>query len=64
MPDRSFKKHETEQLNLFQARAARPTLQSLPTEVRRQAIHLLAQLIADHVSQKLEISDQKELIDE
>lgn len=62
--NQSVKKCELEQLDLFQTRPARPSLQSLPTKARVQATKLLAQLIVEHVSKQLEISDQKELIDE
>lgn len=64
MRNQSIKKCEQEQLDLFQAKSARPILQSLPTKARIQATKLLAQLIAEHVSKQLEISGQKELIDE
>ena len=64
MPNQFVRKCEQEQLDLFQARPARPSLQSLPTQARIQATRLLAQLIAQHVSKQLGISDQKELIDE
>ena len=58
------KRVELEQLDLFRPRPARPNWHSLPTEAKHRATELLAQLIADQVSKRLTVSDQKELIDE
>lgn len=55
---------ETEQLELFGQKTNKPNWQSLPPEAKQQAAMLLAQLIADYVSNQAATSDQKELIDE
>ena len=55
---------ETEQLELFGQKTNKPNWQSLPPKAKQQAAMLLAQLIADYVSNQTATSDQKELIDE
>jgi hypothetical protein len=64
MPSRDFRKFEAEQLDLFRPRTARPNWHSMPSEAKHRATNLLAQLIADYVSNQTAASDQKELTDE
>jgi hypothetical protein len=53
-----------EQLDLFRPTADRPQWKNLPAKVRHQVATMLAQLIAEFVSDQTQSKDQKALIDE
>ncbi|TWU39753.1 hypothetical protein [Novipirellula artificiosorum] len=55
---------EHEQLDLFRPMTNRPQWKNLPAKVRHQVASMLAQLIAEFVSDQTHSKDQKELIDE